>query len=220
MSALYDYPAATRFGKTVAKDKIRQNRRGGASMKDAFRDQIDRIVWAHKLAPETLNLPATKAVTEIQVFEIHLRSPDIDEAVLRAIDRAIPFPLFFELIDGTRRRVAAAHKRASEADSGKWVVGDVLWSDWMEDGVFRGPLPSATDMGRLYERMLGALVPLRRADEDIEDSLARSAALEAKGREIERLESRLKREKQFNRKVELHGQLQEAQAAYNHLKEE
>ena len=220
MSALYDYPAATRFGKTVAKDKIRQNRRGGASLKDAFRDQIDRIVWAHKLAPETLNLPATMAVTEIQVFEIHLRTPEVDETVLRAIDRAIPFPLFFELIEGTRRRVAAAHKRSNEADSSKWVVGDVLWSEWMEEDAFRDPLPTATDMGRLYERMLGALVPLRRTEEPIEDSLARKVALDAKGREIERLNARLKREKQFNRKVELHGQLQEAQAAYNHLKEE
>jgi len=212
MSALYDYPPATAFGRTIPKDRF-------AKQRAAFRDQVTRIVWAHKLAPVTLNIPAGKAVTEVQMIEVHLRVPDIDSALLRTIDRAIPFPLFFELVDGPRRRVAAAHKRPSEADSAKWVTGDLLWSDWVEEGACRVPLPTAIDMDRLYERMLGALVPERRAEEGIEDSLARKATLEAKEREIGRLESRLKREKQFNRKVELHGELREAQTAYNHLKE-
>lgn len=212
MTALYDYPPATAFGRTIPKDRFTKHRAG-------FRDQVARIVWAHKLAPKTLNIPAGKAVTEVQVIEMHLRVPDIDPALLRAIDREIPFPLIFELVDGPRRRVVAAHKRPSEADSAKWVTGDLLWSDWLEEEAFRAPLPTAIDMDRLYERMLGALVPEGRPDEAIEDSLARKAALEAKEREIERLESRVRREKQFNRKVTLHGELREAQAAYNYLKD-
>ena len=42
-------------------------------MKDLFVAQVEQIVWQYKLAPETINLPATPGVPEIQVFGIGSR---------------------------------------------------------------------------------------------------------------------------------------------------
>jgi hypothetical protein len=55
--------------------------------------------------------------------------------------------------------------------------------------------------------------------EDVESRLARLTAIRAKEREIAQLQSKLKRESQFNIKVTLHGQLAEAQAAFDQLKD-
>ena len=81
-------------------------------------------------------------------------------------------------------------------------------------------LPVAVNMGALYDRMLSALLPVAPVPgEDVETRLARLAAIRAKEREIAQLQSRLKRESQFNIKVTLHGQLAEAQAAFDHMKD-
>jgi hypothetical protein len=83
--------------------------------------------------------------------------------VLKAIDRAIPFPLIFELIQGGRIKVAAAYKRPShtpkgEADSSRWVVGSYFESSWQPEHTTRQPLPVALDMSSLYEQLLSPLV--------------------------------------------------------------
>jgi hypothetical protein len=176
--------------------------------------------WAHKLAPETLNLPATPAVPEIQVFRVTLKGDALDDDILRAIDRAIPFPLMFELVAGDRVQPAAAYKRPSEAERGKWVLSDPLRGEWSALDAPRAPLPVAVNMGALYDGMLSALMPVAPVPgEDVETRLARLAAIRAKEREIAQLQSRLKRESQFNIKVTLHGQLAEAQATFEHMKD-
>ena len=96
-ACLLRLPQGAAFGRVVPKSKIYEHAGAGTALKDLFVTQVDQIVWKYKLAPETMNLAATKAVSEIQVFGISLRDGKLDEEVLRAIDRAIPFPLIFEL---------------------------------------------------------------------------------------------------------------------------
>ena len=128
----------------------------------------------------TVNLPATKTVTEIQVFRVTLKGAELDRGVLMAIDRAIPFPLIFELIQGTRIKVAAAYKQSSrsqksEGDSSRWRIGNYFETDWQPEHTIRQPLPVALDMGSLYEQLLSPLV-----QHGIAHVKAQSSAPEAK----------------------------------------
>lgn len=86
---LYDWPRASAFGRVIPKNKIYEHVGATTALKDLFVREVDQIVWSHKLAPETINLPATKAVAEIQVFRIMQREKDLSFDALRAIDRAI-----------------------------------------------------------------------------------------------------------------------------------
>ena len=88
-AAFFDYPKAAAFGRVVPKSRIYEHAGASTALRDLFVTQVDQIVWKYKLAPETTNLAATKAVSEIQVFGISMRSSKLDEDVLRAIDRAI-----------------------------------------------------------------------------------------------------------------------------------
>jgi hypothetical protein len=217
---LYQYPPQTALKRVIPKTRIYDGSGAGTALRDRFVREVDQITWAHKLAPETLNLPATPAVPEIQVFRVTLKGYALHDDILRAIDRAIPFPLLFEIVAGDRIQSAAAYKRPSEAERGKWVLSDPLRGEWTMHDVPRAPLPVAINMGALYERMLSALMPVAPVPgEDVETRLARLAAIRAKEREIAQLQSKLKRESQFNIKVTLHGQLAEAQAAFDHMKD-
>ena len=77
----------------------------------------------------------------------------------------------------------------------------------------------ALNLGALYEQILTALMPIEPVPaEDMDARMARLESVKTKEREIQKLKSKLKRETQFNIKMTLHGQLQEAQAAFEHLK--
>lgn len=218
MTVLYQYPPQTALKRVIPKTRIYDAAKASTALRDRFVREVDQIVWAHKLAPETLNLPATTAVPEIQVFRLTLKGDTLHDDILRAIDRAVPFPLIVELVVGGKVQTAAAYKRPSEAEKGKWVLSDPLRGAWTLTEA-RAPLPVAVNLGGLYTAMLAPLVPVAAiAGEGMEDRLARAAVIRAKEKDIARLQSKLRRETQFNIKVSLHGQLAEAQAQFDHLK--
>lgn len=211
MNAFFEYPAAAAFGRIVPKNKIYEHAGGTKVLKDLYISQVDQITWSYKLAPETINLAAVKSVTEIQIFSISLRTGKIDYEVLRAIDRAIPFPLIFEILWAGKRQVIAAFKRPSETDATKWVVSEYFESEWVPEATTRRPLPVALNLGALYEQLLSALMPAEvRTEEDIRSRVARMEAVRAKTREIEQINGRLNREKQFNKRIAINAELRVA----------
>lgn len=217
-AAFFDYPKAAAFGRVVPKSRIYEHAAVGAALKDLFVTQVDQIVWKYKLAPETTNLAATKTVSEIQVFGISLRTGKLDEEVLRAIDRAIPFPLIFELSWSGKRKAVAAFKRPSDADPTKWVVSAYFAADWAPDDAPRLPLPVALNLGGLYDALLTALMPeAAGSGEDIQARVARMEAIQAKTREVDRIKARLAREKQFNKRVAINAELRAARQELERL---
>jgi hypothetical protein len=219
--ALFDYPDRARLGRAVPKNRIVVASKPGRRVRDQLTGQVAKIVWQHKLAPETVNLRGSKAVPEIQVFSLALKPAGVGDTlpvdVLRCIDRAIGFPLIFELSVSRENgaasdqvRVAATYKRPSEADASKWVINEYFATDWLPANTPRIPLPVALDLSRLYEQMLRQLIPVpARPGESMAALVERHGRIAVMQRECRRLEARIHREKQFNRKVELNRQLRE-----------
>ncbi|WP_067105268.1 DUF4391 domain-containing protein [Sphingopyxis granuli] len=232
---LYEWPRAAAFGRVIPKNKIYEHAGANTALKDLFVREVDQIVWSHKLAPETVNLAATKSVAEVQVFRVTARTPSLDHEVLRAIDKAIPFPLIFEVVHGGRVRLAAAYKRPSEADKTRWVVSDYFLGDWLPEDARRTPLPVALNMRALYERLLEPLVTEQtnrlvpsmaeavntdRSTEklaSIEERIALAEAIKVQLREVERIKARLAREKQFNKRVAINAELRAAKQEFERL---
>lgn len=218
--ALFQYPKAAAFGRVVPKTKIYEHAGAASSLRDLFVGQVDQVVWKFKLAPETINLPATRSVGEIQIFEICLRTNDLDEAVLRAIDRAIPFPLIFELTRSGNRKAVAAFKRPSDSDPSKWVISEYFSTAWLPDSASRLPLPISLNLGGLYEALLMALIPVGSGvDEDIQARVGRAEAIRSKSREIERIAARLRRVRQFNKRVDINAELRRARTELKMLQQ-
>jgi hypothetical protein len=219
VTVLFDYPKSAAFGRVLPKTKIYEHADANTALKELFVTEVDQIVWKYKLAPETINLSATKSVTEIQVFAISLRVATLHTDVLRAIDRAIPFPLIFELSHAGRSQTVASYKRPNEADGAKWVVSDYFKADWTPSDTPRTPLPVALDLGSLYDKVLTALMPLQPfVQEDIQARVARVEAIKAKEREVERIKVHLAREKQFNRRVSINAALRQAKQELGQLR--
>lgn len=221
-SPLFAYPQQAEFGRTLPKNKIYEHSGANTSLKNLFVEQVDQIVWRYKLAPETINLAAKPGVSEIQVFAIQLKTPELHRDVLRCIDGAIPFPIIFELTQGqeaeARTQVVAAYKRPSEADVASWVCSEYFESGWTPAATVRAPLPLALDLAGLYEQLLRRLAPVTaRPDEPLRDLVVRAEEVRAKEREVAKAEARLAKEKQFNRKVEINSTLRQLKAELESL---
>ncbi|EKM97608.1 hypothetical protein C211_00437 [Stutzerimonas degradans] len=210
--ALYSFPAQARVARVVPKSKIYEYGPVNSALRDKFVGQVEQITWAYKLAPETINLPARGGVAEIQVFDITLKTAELDEDVLRAIDHAIPHPIIFQLHHAQCTRMVAAFKRPSEADASKWVIDGYLAGNWLPADSHRQPLPVELDLQGLYEQLLRSLLPSpARPGESLPVQLQRLNRLRSLQKEHAKLDARLHKEKQFNRKVTLNAQLREIQ---------
>ncbi len=208
MTAFFDYPKSAAFGRVLPKNKIYEHAKASSKLKNLFVRQVDQIVWKYKLAPETINLPAKKFVPEIQIFNITLKTDDLHEDVLRSIDKAIPFPLIFELHHNGKQKAIAAFKRPSDADASKWVVSNYFGTNWQPEDTPRISLPVTLDLGALYGALLATLMPHKGDDgEDIEARVHRMDLIRAKEHELEKTASKLRKEKQFNRKVGINAQI-------------
>lgn len=210
MNTLYNFPRAAAFGKMVAKGKIYEYASPSKRVKEQFINQVEKIIWSYKLSPATINLPVSAGVEEIQVFSVKLRTGELSFEVLQAIDKAIPLPILFELRFNGKTQYVGAYKRPNEADKSKWVISSYFQSVWMDDDSEKANLPVVLNMGALYRVFLTAISPLKvREGETLSNLVARVDLLRSKEREAEKLEKRIKNEKQFNRRVEMNRALNE-----------
>lgn len=218
-SALIAYPKQAAVGRILPKSKIYEHGGVNARLKEMFVQQVEKIVWAFKLAPETINLPERPGVPEIQVFSIQLKTPELHRDVLRSIDSAIPFPIVFELVFEGKTQLIAAYKRPNEADASRWVLSGYFATEWLPEGSERIAMPIALHLGGLYEQLLYRLIPLSaRPRETLTELVARVEQVQAKQREVDKISARLAKEKQFNRKVEINAQLRQLKNELEELK--
>jgi hypothetical protein len=216
---MFHYPKQAEFNRVLSKTKIYAHAKPGRALKERFVSEIQEIVWIYKLSPETINLPARNGIYEIQIFEIALRTEELSEGVLRAIDKAVPSPIIYQLKFGGRVRFAAAYKRHSEADASKTVIADYFTTNWQPTAKPLPALPVVLDLAALYEEMLRRVLPLaRRNGESLAAYVDRAVQLRATERECRDLEARLRRECQFNRKVEINAAIRASKRQLEHLK--
>jgi hypothetical protein len=211
---LYRWPQAAKFGRVVPKTKFYEHATVPATVREKFVSEVQRIIWAYKLAESTINLPGTTAVREIQVFQIDAKSDDVSEPVLTAIDAAVKTPIIFEVtrVDGSthRTRMTATHKLLG---SGAPKLGAYYTTEWHPDDADRQPLPTAINLAALYTALLEPLTPLTaRPGEDVSKVAARLESVRKLEREIATLERKIRTEPQLNRKIELRRTLKTRQA--------
>lgn len=217
---LYRWPATAELGTRIPKEKLYEHGSVTPPVKERFVSDVQRIVWAYKLANATLHLTGTDAVPEIQVFRIEAKGTDVSDQVLAAIDKAIPIPIVFEVSRGAGEseqiRMVAAHKQLGPGAS---RLSSYYSTGWQPADAERRPLPTAISLNALYAALLDPLTPVAtRPGEKMSEVGARLDTAHRLEREIAALERKLRTEPQFNRKVELRRTLKTKQAELDDLR--
>lgn len=198
----------------MAKEKFYEHGSVSSAVREMFVTDVQRVTWAHKLAEETINLTGTTAVPEIEIFELDCKADDVADAVLTAIDKAVPNPIIFEITrerSGRREvRMVTAHKARS---SGRSKVHCYYSTQWMPADAERSALPTAISLPALYVALLAPLIPINvRPGEEVSEVSDRVQSVRRLQREIAGLERKIRSEPQLNRRVDLRRMLKTKQA--------
>jgi hypothetical protein len=193
-------PRSTEVNRRVAKEKLYANATLTTQLRDMIKDQIESVIWRNKLSEGTIAVAIGEAVKEIQVFEVALRQKAIDKRVLLAIAKAIPYKILFVLTFDGKAQV--------------WMEasGTLYNTDWFAlDGItlrFEG-----LNLDAVYENLARQIAGGRLGiSGDIGEAVERDKRRQKLERDIAALEKKVLREKQFNRQVELNGELKQLRA--------
>ena len=220
---LFDYPEKTRLYRKIPKGKLYDNASVNTKLRDKFISQVDKIIRQFELAPKTLNLDATDKVPAIHIFDIFIKTKEIDQALLEVIDKAIPLPIIFQIHKGNKVKIKAAYKRPSESANNKWVIESYFESEWLDKDVAKQPMPPALDLGKLYEQLLKSLMPAEvvsgKTSQTIDQQVSMIKQINLLQKELDKLNSKYKKEKQANRQFEIHKQIKLTQSQLDNLKQ-
>ncbi len=201
---MLNFPKTTEFNKRIPKEKFYENLNVTPALKKCFVDQIKSIYWCNKIAPSTTNLSQGKIVTEIEVFEIKLKDGFLDEAVLRQIDKEIPYHIIFLLEYEGKYQAWTAYKEESSGNTA-FKVNHYYHTDWMPED----KLPLKLDglnIDTVYENFVYQIAGdtlKANENESLQDAVERDEKQKKLQKEIERLEKMARNEKQPRKKFEL-----------------
>ncbi|HEO1772950.1 DUF4391 domain-containing protein [Acinetobacter baumannii] len=221
---LYKFPPQAKVDRLIPKNKFYEQGKANSKIEQLFVDQVENIRWAYKLASSTIHLQDQEDLKEIQIFRVKSRVEDLDVSILSFIDKLILTPIIFEVIYQDKVKVIATYKRLNQADKTKAVIGQYYSSDWL-DSEDRTELPIYLKLADLYEHFISQLLPVHSNEDQendgeslsIENKLQKAQQLESLQKQLDKLKSKLKTEKQFNRKVELNKQIQALESDLNKL---
>ena len=207
-------PKSTEFNRRIPKQKFYENLTVSPALKRVFVEQIKVIWWRNKIAATPMNLAAGETVTEIEVFEVCLSTPQLDEAVLRQIDKEIPYHILFLLEYEGKYQAWTAYKEAAGSGSNAVKVGDYYHTDWMEEAALPLKL-DGLNTDKVYENFVRQIAgeTLSKAGETLKESVERDARRKELQKQIAAFQVKVRRERQLNKQVLLNTELK-------HLKKE
>lgn len=205
-------PQSTEFNKRIPKQKFYENLTVSASLKQSFVDQIKTVYWRNKIAASTVNIAEGNDVEEIEVFEIKLSSENIDEGILKQMDKEIPYHILFLLEFEGKYQAWIGYKEEAQSGSSAFKVNNYYHTDWLQ----ADDLPvkmEGLSIDAVYENFVrqiaGDLLGSLEKGESLKESVDREQEISAIKKEIEKLKTKIKKEKQLNVQMELNGKVKE-----------
>ena len=196
-------PKSTEFNKRIPKQKFYENLDISPALKRVFVEQIKLIYWRNKLAVSTLNIAAGETVTEIEVFEVRLNEPLFDEAVLKQIDKEIPYHILFILTCDGKAQAWIGYKEASASGKAAFKVNKYYHTDWMAEDGLKLRI-DGLNMDAVWDNFIIQVggVELEQGN-SLDEQIAADGRRQKIEKEIAKLEKQARNEKQPNKKFEL-----------------
>lgn len=208
---MFNFPSQTFFNRRVAKEKLATQLHFTSSVRKALNEQVKSVHWAYKLAEGTLNISKGKQVTEIEVFHLLLNQEDLDERVLLQWDKELPYHILFILEHNDKARASIAFKLKDGSNKTYYSIKRYFYTTWMPKEKLNFTIAGIT-LDNVYENLVQAVagekLPLedgKKMTERVEKTILQQE-IQAK---IDKLELQIRREKQYNRQLELKSKVRE-----------
>lgn len=228
------FPKQTEVGKTLFKKLFYEGADLSKQEKELLMNQIDKVVVTHNLHTQNINIrqyeDTIREYHAIQVIEVRVNAKDKVKKIAEMIIEAIPQPVILQVKYGQEYMLVLGLRIFDEKDKEKSKIEEWIYSKWIDidnptekENTFLQEINiknlSYSHFYRLYmdiadqvNRYNASLLTenyVEAIDSQEVKSLYRQ--VEACDTEIQRLRVKLKKESQFNKKVELNVQIKRQQ---------
>ena len=198
-----NFSISTQINKKIPKQRFYDNLSVSESIKKLFVEQIKSIYWQNKISNQTININIGKNVLEIEVFRIVLNQAEIDEALLKFIDKGIPYHIIFILEFDQKIKLCTAYKEISQSGSCN-IISKYFYTEWDDEKNIQLEIIGLS-LDAVYEGFVRQIAKdkIENKSRDIKIDIEISQKIEKLNKEIEKLEKQARAEKQPKRKFEL-----------------
>ena len=206
---MLNLPATTEFNKRIPKQKFYENLPVTPAIKRVFVEQIHTIWWRNKIAATTMNLAEGDTVKELEVFEIQLNGPSLDESVLRQMDQVIPYHILFLLSHEGKLQAWIGYKEAAQSGTNAFKVSGYYHTDWLPEADMQLRIEGlSTDA--VYENLVRQIAGTElqtQTGDTLQETVERTKQRADIEKKIAALEAKIRKEKQLNRQMELNAEV-------------
>lgn len=212
-------PKSTEFNKRIPKQKFYENMDISPALKRIFVNQVRIIYWKNKIAAATTNLASGTDVTELEVLEVRLTSPVLDDSLLRQIDRKIPYHILFLLEYQGKYQAWIGYKEAAASGNKAFKVNGYYHTEWFAEDELPIKM-EGLNVDAVYENFVRQIageklkkLKTEAAGESLKESVIREEQKQALQKRIATLQAKIRKEKQLNKQMQMNTELKKLRKA-------
>ena len=200
---MIDYPVSTLVGKPVPKNAFYKHLELNTRLRTRFVEDVEKIVWAAKYTPSTLNVEDGATVHEIVFFEVTVKAEDLTDEIFLTIDKMMPRHVVFVLFYGDRCRLLINYKEWADKEKGTFNIVKTFRTSWQPSEGISLTIEGGT-MDKIYESFAGQVSGFgTNTAADTRRIIAIENEIATKQKLAEALQKKIRKEKQFARQMEM-----------------
>jgi uncharacterized protein (UPF0248 family) len=201
---IYKLPQSTLVNRNVPKNAFDQY--ANSKQKKDFTNYVAKITWKHKISKETVNLSGDD-VKEIQLFEIILKEKQPINSLLDLIDKSIPYHIIFIVNFEEEVLIRTSKKHSHPINPDNSVIDWVFVSDWIQKEKCTSSLKLKGSIDSTYQDFCSLISGNKKIFASITEMIEYQSKIKELTTFIDKLESQIKKSKQFNKQIEMNMEL-------------
>lgn len=198
---MIDLPKSCEVNKFIPKKTFYEKVNISSSAKQDFIDKLEKIYWKYKLSEDTINISKTEDVEEIEIFELILKEKCDVKNLIRVITKEIPYVILFII------------KYNNEFQYVIKIDDNILITSWNEEKDFKF---IGLNLKEVYNNIVRRIIN-DNSTENITKVLEINKQREELDKKINILKSKINKEVQFKKKVELNHELRKLEKELEEL---
>ena len=201
---MLNLPKQTEISKQLPKKAIFEKFSFTSAQKEKFNADISRITIVNEISPNTVNIAKGENVSAIYVLFVLLKTKNYSPNIITQLTKLIPQNMLLCLAYNEECRLALFHGKLIESD----------WQNTAECSVALQGL----DLDRVWENFILQVGKITIKDGNtLDGQIAQNDRREQIEKQISVLQSKIRKEKQLNKQVELNNQIKKLKAEMENI---
>lgn len=204
------FPVSTEFKRKIPKQKFYDKINISGFLRRIFIDDVKTVYWSNKLASSTLNIKTGLQVSEIEVIIVELNHHEINTALLKQIDKEIPYHILFLMKYESKYQAWIGYKEVALSGTNAFNVDGYYHTQWLDEHELPIKI-EGINLDDVYKNFVFQIAgsSLQKKDEDHDDlkiAVEREKKRQILIKRIELLESKIAKERQLNKQLVMHNE--------------